>query len=165
MEKLNDDLRLLKLACLMAKNYSTDPLTQNGAIIVTRHMDTVRAANNFARGVNNYLERWERPTKYYYVEHAERNVIYEAARLGIATAGGTMYCPLAACADCARAIIQAGIIRLVRRPHDTTMPARWVATCEAGDIQLREAGVVITELTEPFENDFFILRNGEWINP
>jgi dCMP deaminase len=53
--------------------------------------------------------RWERPAKYQWVEHAERNAIYNAARMGIPLKGCTAYITLAPCADCTRALIQAGI--------------------------------------------------------
>lgn len=54
-------------------------------------------------------ERWERPQKYDWVEHAERNAIYNAARMGIPLKGCTAYITLAPCAACSRALIQAGI--------------------------------------------------------
>ena len=54
-------------------------------------------------------ERWQRPQKYEWVEHAERNAIYNAARMGIPLKGCTAYITLAPCAACARALVQAGI--------------------------------------------------------
>lgn len=46
--------------------------------------------------------------------HAEQNAISTAARRGIATAGCTLFTTVAPCAWCARAIIRAGIIKVVR---------------------------------------------------
>lgn len=71
--------------------------------------------NSFPRGIDDSIpERQERPEKYYWFEHAERNAIYNAARIGVSTSGCTMYltCGIP-CADCARGIINAGIIRIV----------------------------------------------------
>ena len=59
--------------------------------------------------LNVIEERQERPEKYYWFEHAERNSIYNAARIGVSTKGSKMYMTCGVpCADCARAIINAG---------------------------------------------------------
>lgn len=51
--------------------------------------------------------------KYFVLEHAERNAINSAVSRGINLKGTTMYASLYPCADCARAIVAAGIERLV----------------------------------------------------
>lgn len=48
-----------------------------------------------------------------YAIHAEQNAIIQAARLGVAIDGATMYCTHQPCAICAKMIINAGISRLV----------------------------------------------------
>jgi dCMP deaminase len=46
--------------------------------------------------------------------HAERRAIYRAAKKGISVSGGTMYLSdRFPCADCAKGIIESGIVRLV----------------------------------------------------
>ena len=45
--------------------------------------------------------------------HAEQNAINNAARIGIAIEGGTLYCKLTPCYKCAQSIINSGIIRVV----------------------------------------------------
>ncbi len=45
--------------------------------------------------------------------HAEQNAICEAARMGIALEGGTLYCKMTPCYACAKMIINAGIKRIV----------------------------------------------------
>ena len=45
--------------------------------------------------------------------HAEQNAICEAARMGIALEGGTLYCKMTPCYTCAKMIINAGIRRVV----------------------------------------------------
>jgi len=52
-------------------------------------------------------ERLERPAKYLWLEHAERNAICNAARAGTATEACTIYVEIMPCMDCARAIVQA----------------------------------------------------------
>jgi len=95
---------------------SKDVNTQIGALIVGEDKEIVSTGyNSFPRGIDDTLpERQERPEKYYWFEHAERNAIYNAARIGVSTKGCTMYltCGIP-CADCARGIINAGITRIV----------------------------------------------------
>jgi dCMP deaminase len=45
--------------------------------------------------------------------HAEQNAIVQAAKLGVAINGGTLYCKMTPCAACAKMIINAGIVRVV----------------------------------------------------
>ncbi len=45
--------------------------------------------------------------------HAEQNAICEAARIGIALLGGTLYCKMTPCYACAKMIINAGIKKVV----------------------------------------------------
>ncbi len=45
--------------------------------------------------------------------HAEQNAICQAARLGIALDGGTLYCKMTPCRTCAMLIINCGITRVV----------------------------------------------------
>ena len=56
-----------------------------------------------------------RPEKYKWIEHAERNAVYNAARMGAALAGCTAYLNWepSPCSDCCRAFIQAGITTVV----------------------------------------------------
>lgn len=131
----------------MAYNYalkSLDPSTQNGALLANPEGLIISyGANNFPRGVERLDERWERPGKYQWVEHAERNSIFSAAKHGEKTQGATMYCPWFACADCARAIIQAGIVRVVG--HDTPLHEggsdSWKQSIAVANTMLDEAGV------------------------
>ncbi|TXH17542.1 MAG: CMP deaminase [Hyphomicrobiaceae bacterium] len=109
-----DDFFLRK-AYQYAREQSTDPSTQNFAIIVDPRDNCIisQGPNRFPKGVHESPMRWERPLKYSYVEHAARNAIYAAARQGISTFKTVMYCPWFACADCARGIIEAGISEVV----------------------------------------------------
>ena len=74
----------------------------------------VRGHNSLPRGVQSFPpERLSRPDKYAWIEHAERNALYRAARNGIPVRGCTMYVDLMRCADCARGIIQSDIKQVV----------------------------------------------------
>lgn len=138
------DLHWLRYAYRYAAENSTDPSTQNAAVLVSPVTQTavMEDANRFPDRVVETPERWERPRKYSYVEHAERNVIYRAAKFGIQTQGLTMYVPWYACAECARAIIQAGITEVVGHKAVFDKDSeRWKDSIALAHGMLDEAGV------------------------
>ena len=116
MDLVKRDLSYLEMAYKLAIN-SKDTSTQNGAVLIRRinDLDEIigKGINCFPRGVKYSEERLSRPLKYFYTEHAERNAILDAARQGNSTEGSILYCPWFACADCGRAIIQAGIKEVI----------------------------------------------------
>ena len=59
------------------KEKSKDERTKIGAVIVGKNKEIVSTGyNSFPRGINDFKpERQERPEKYYWFEHAERNAI------------------------------------------------------------------------------------------
>lgn len=101
--------------CRVVALRSKDPNTQIGCVIVgPAHEIRSTGYNSLPRGIRDDLpERLERPTKYLWMEHAERNAIYNAARAGTATETCTLYVEIMPCMDCARAIVQAGISQVV----------------------------------------------------
>lgn len=133
---------LAKLAATRSKDQST----QLGAVIVGPDRE-IRSTgyNSFPRGINDSRpERQERPEKYFWFEHAERNAIYNAARVGIPLKGCRIYCAWPPCADCARAIIQAGIVEVV---VETEFPAgRWSESMDRGETMLAEGGVNLRKM-------------------
>jgi dCMP deaminase len=140
------DRRFLQMALLQA-SWSKDTSTQVGCVIVGPNRE-VRSTgyNGMPRGVRDGVEaRHVRPAKYLYMEHGERNALYNAARVGVPTEGCTLYVtstPLKfpPCADCARAIIQCGIVRVVQEPHVGDM-TRWAESCAATMEMFAEAGI------------------------
>jgi len=101
--------------CKVVATRSKDPNTQVGCIIAgPAHEIRSTGYNSLPRGIrDDVAERLERPTKYLWMEHAERNAIYNAARCGTTLDGCTIYIELMPCMDCARAIVQAGIREVV----------------------------------------------------
>ena len=80
--------------------------------------------------------------KYKWVEHAERNAIFAAAKTGIPLSGCTMYLTWFPCEECARAIVQVGISRLVARNVDEGDPT-WGARLKTAYEMLNEASVTV----------------------
>ena len=50
-----------------------------------------------------------------YATHAEQNAIIQAAKMGVNIDGATLYCTHQPCGQCAKMIINAGIVRVVYR--------------------------------------------------
>lgn len=139
-----DTVDWLRIAYRNARDFSDDPNTQCGAVLVPKNMSQiVFGANHFPKGVKVTARRLAiRPDKYLYMEHAERDCILSAALRGVATLDATLYAPWFACADCARAIIGAGIKTVVGHlPTFRRTPARWQESINIGNIMLDEAGV------------------------
>lgn len=147
------DRRFLTLATHIA-GWSKDRSRKVGCMIVGPNRE-IRSTgyNGFPRGIDDANEsRHERPAKYLWTEHAERNAIYNAARAGIATDGCSIYLPWYPCADCARAIIQAGIATMVCREPDW-LDAKWAADFQVTREMLAEARITVRFVTpdEPQE--------------
>ena len=51
------------------------------------------------------------------VEHAERNLVYYAAKYGIRLKGAELYVTHAPCPDCARSLLLAGVSKVMWRYH------------------------------------------------
>jgi len=104
----------MDLAVLVA-SWSKERSRKTSAVIIDdRNVVLAIGWNGFPRGVNDDVdERHQRPEKYLWTEHAERNAIYNAAANGYSCRGCTMYLPWYPCAACARAIVQSGISKIV----------------------------------------------------
>lgn len=131
----------------VVKKKSKDVNTQIGAVIVGKDKEIISTGyNSFPRGINdNVSSRQERPEKYFWFEHGERNAIYNAARIGVSTDGTTMYLSCGVpCADCARGIINAGIIRIFcERGESGAKGLKWAESAERSLDMFEEAGVEV----------------------
>lgn len=76
--------------------------------------------------------------------HAEQNAICEAARMGIALEGGTLYCKMAPCYACAKMIINAGIKRVVCAKD-------YHASARSKDV-FKEAGIEFSLISEEIDD-------------
>lgn len=135
------DTRFLDLAERIAA-WSKDPTTKVGAVIVRDDRTLASVGfNGFPRGVEDSEERLhDRDTKLAMTVHAEVNAILSAHE---PVKGHTLYVsPLFCCANCAAAIVQSGIRRVVARSKGDT--SRWQASFDAAGAILREGGVEFT---------------------
>lgn len=124
--------------------WSKDSSTKVGCVIVGSSRE-IRSTgyNGLPRKVDDDQDyRHERPEKYFWYEHAERNAIYNAARVGTPLEGCTIYCSHFPCADCARAIVQSGITRVVTS-NGWKDKKRWEKHSKVGLAMFEEAGVEV----------------------
>jgi len=125
---------------------SKDRYTQIGAVVVGSDNQIVSTGyNSFPRGIDDSVdERQERPEKYYWFEHAERNSLYNAALIGVSTKGCTMYltCGIP-CSDCARGIINSGISKIVCERVGGAVGNLWDEHAKRSIEMFNEAGVMI----------------------
>ena len=124
--------------------WSKDRSRGVGAVVVTDDEDEVVIGwNGFCRKINDDVEeRHQRPAKYLWSEHSERNAFYNAARLGRSTMNCRIYQTMYPCAHCARGIIQCGIKEVITYEpdwNDLTYADEFAVTKE----MLTEAGVAV----------------------
>jgi dCMP deaminase len=133
---------------------SKDINTQIGAVIVGKDKEIVSTGyNSFPRGIDDTKkQRQERPEKYYWFEHAERNAIYNAARIGVSTKGTTMYLSCGVpCSDCARGIINAGIVRIFcEKGGSASRGPKWEESAERSWEMFDEANVKVCFYDDEF---------------
>ena len=144
------DQRFIEL-CDHLASWSEDPSRKVGAVIVGDGNSIISTGyNGLPRGVSTNLEeRFDRTDghKYHWVEHAERNAIFNASRNGITTKQSKIYCSLFPCSDCARAIIQSGISELITREPPSN-EVRFAKSMSISMEMLEESGVIVRLLAK-----------------
>ena len=102
----------------LVRERSKDPVTKVGACIVKDNKVISTGYNGFPIGISDYTYPWsknsDKPTenKYFYVVHAELNAILSAKQ---SLDGCTLYVTKFPCNECAKAIIQSGIKKIIYR--------------------------------------------------
>ena len=124
---------------------SKDPSTQIGACIVDGNNKVVSIGyNGFPMGCSDDEFPWGREggmleSKYAFVVHAELNAILNSPR---SLAGCTLYVSLFPCNECAKAIIQSGIRKVVYECDKYAKEDNVIASKK----MLRAAGVELVQL-------------------
>ena len=124
---------------------SKDPNTQVGACIVDNEHKVVSIGyNGMPRGCDDENMPWQREggfleTKYAYVVHAELNAILNSPR---SLKDCTIYVSLFPCNECAKAIIQSGIKKVIYESDKYATADNVIASKK----MLNEAGVTLEQL-------------------
>jgi dCMP deaminase len=146
MSKANWNERFIEIADTISR-WSKDRSRGVGAVIADENNSPLSwGFNGFPRGANDDIEeRYGRPDKYLYTEHAERNAIFNAAKKGISLEGSIIYLRWYPCCDCARAIIQSGIKKVVCDAPDFD-DERWGEKFRISENLFNECGVEVEYL-------------------
>lgn len=166
MDRNDWDTTFMLMAYAMARR-SPDPSMQLGAVIVSADRRVLSTGyNGWPRGVRPFPDddpRWERPRKYAWMAHAERNAIDNAALAGTAGLdGATLYIPVPPCAECARGIVQVGIHEVVIDSYAALAlracgeTQAWQESQADAAMLLEEAGVAVRSIR--FESASLALR-------
>ncbi|MEG0330137.1 MAG: dCMP deaminase family protein [Longicatena sp.] len=154
---LNWDEYFIGLAHLSAMR-SKDPSTQVGAVIVSREHRVVGIGyNGFPNGCDDDEFPWDREgefgaTKYPYVVHAELNAILNSNHN---LKGCSIYVSLFPCNECAKAIIQSGISRIVYESDKYANTEGTIASkrmLQAANVELVQLPYVISLSVQKEEN-------------
>ena len=143
----NDKLsKYLSVATAVSK-FSKDSSTQVGAVVIGPTGEGGPWGYNGApRGCHaDELGdlRGLRPEKYFWFSHAEANAIANAARVGYPLVGTILVVTHFPCMDCAKAIVQAGIVRVITPEPDLSFWERWKEQILRAKALFRECGVEV----------------------
>lgn len=142
--------RYLSLAYHVA-SWSRDPSSKVGAVLVGADRKQIAIGyNGFPPGIADTPDRLSsenRETKYALIQHAERNVLDNAA---FATPGATLVVTMFPCRDCAKSVISKRISRVVCPPPLGREPWRTSSLWTAG--MFLEAGVELIVAEPPVDH-------------
>jgi dCMP deaminase len=137
--------RFLRLAAEIAE-FSKDPSTKVGCILVRDRRIISTGYNGFPRGISDSFDRLlDRDKKYEMTVHAEINAVTTAALHGVSTEGSTAYVTFQPCSRCAAVLINAGI-KEVYVTTDSLIPDRWLDNMVLAANLLKEAGILLETL-------------------
>lgn len=157
MESISWNSYFMSLVYLIALK-SKDQSTKIGAVIVGPDKE-IRSTgyNSFPMGINdNVYERQQRPEKYYWFAHAEKNSIDHAARIGVSVKGCTLYTQGTPCMDCARSIVQSGIKKvIVHLDWDEKMNMKWKENAKRTKQLFSEAGIEYIKISPEIINELY----------
>ena len=142
---------------------SKDPNTQVGAAIVDENHRVVSVGyNGFPKGCSDDEFPWSRSggvlnSKYAFVVHAELNAILNSPR---SVSGCTIYVSLFPCNECAKAIIQSGIKRIVYESDKYADTETTIASKK----MLQAAGIELVQLENTIKLSVEKVKNTEMVD-
>ena len=145
--RMYNDVKWRNRYLLLAKHFSTwskDPSTQVGAVAVSDNgLILSEGWNGFPRGIRDTQNRLsDRQTKYDYMVHAEKNLIYNATRNGISLLNSNLYVyGLPVCSECAKGVIQVGIKSVYVLTDSMNVRDTWVESWKKTTDMFDEVGI------------------------
>ena len=147
----------------LAAKRSKDPNTQVGAAIIDENHRVVSVGyNGFPKGCSDDEFPWSRSggvlnSKYAFVVHAELNAILNSPR---SVSGCTIYVSLFPCNECAKAIIQSGIKRIVYESDKYADTETTIASKK----MLQAAGIELVQLENTIKLSVEKVKNTEMVD-
>lgn len=136
------DRRFLRIA-EEVRLWSKDPGTKVGCVLVNDRRILSTGYNGFPASISDSLERYtDRNYKLSVTVHAEKNAILNAAKNGTKVEGSTLYVTFPPCSQCASAVIQAGVAKVIC-PNPKHAPERWRDNFIEANNLFYEAGVEV----------------------
>lgn len=129
----------------VVKLRSKDPNTKVGACIVKDNKILSTGYNGFPRGCDDNKYPWDKgnenevDNKYFYVVHAELNAILNSTQ---SVKDSTIYVTLYPCNECAKAIIQSGIKKVIYKNIDLSTEEKKCKIQHTGQM-FTDAGVEV----------------------
>ena len=119
---MNEDklIKFYNMASIQAELFSKDPSKKVCALFIAPDSLQILSAgyNGLPRKIRETKERWEKPEKYNFIVHAEKNGIYNACMNGISLKDSICIVTFFPCSECARALIQVGVDTIVAPKPD-----------------------------------------------
>ena len=112
IENNSNNAKWLK-ECYIYARKSDHPATHNGALLIKNNKVLLKGVNKLPPNIKKLKSRLKGPNKHVYLNHAEQDVIFQAAKKGISTNGLLMVMPWVPCVPCTNAIISSGIKKLI----------------------------------------------------
>ena len=130
--------RYAKLARFIADEWSKDPTTKVGAVLVginRRHI--ALGYNGFPPGVGDTWDRLvDRGIKHRLTQHAERNVLDNA---WFDTRGSLLVTTMFPCSECVKSMVSRGVL-MVYTPRPVTWEP-WKSDADLSTMLMKEAGI------------------------
>lgn len=155
-------IQYFKIAEFQANTLSKDPSSKVGCIFLKpkTYEQLTMGYNGMPRKINESLDtgRWNRPQKYMWVEHAERNAIYNACRNGIPLENSIVITTKFPCCDCTRGIIQSGAIMIITSKPNMN-DKNWKESSEVALEMIKEYGISLHYIEDLIKHD----DNSNWM--
>jgi dCMP deaminase len=144
----------LRIAQNNADEYSSDPHTKVGSIILTPDLSKILTSgvNGYPKKLNvNIHERLDKVKKLKYICHSEANAICDAASKGVALKNSVIVITKFPCSTCTKLLIQSGIKKIFTVAPDFESKT-WGADARISQEILKESNIEIEILV--FEGEY-----------
>ena len=140
----NKAIKFFKVALNMASTFSKDTSTKVGAIAIDPNTLQIISVgyNGLPRKLEETSERWKKPNKYFYVVHAEANMVCNASLNGVSLENSILIVTFYPCNECAKLIIQSGIKIIITKKPDENKK-NWIESFKISQELFKELNIEV----------------------